>query len=102
MTKAVFLRWSRHEGLTAHGAGGAGVLLVGTAAVLPGWYREGWIWESPVQATMGASLAVIASAVSVALAVGAQRQRVKHRTAVAAGLLFVRSGANVIPVFISP
>jgi hypothetical protein len=91
----------------------AGVLLVGAVAVLPGWYRQGWIWESPVQATMGASLAVIASAVSLALAVGAQRQRVKYRTAVAAGsallvvvilggLLFVRSGANVIPVFISP
>ena len=91
----------------------AGVLLVVTAAVLPGWCRESWIWESPVQATMGASLAVIASAVSVALAVGEQRQRVKHRTAVAAGSalmvvvilgghLFLRSGANVIAVLISP
>jgi NADH:ubiquinone oxidoreductase subunit 2 (subunit N) len=91
----------------------ASVLLVGIAALLPGWYRESWIWENPAQAAIGATLAVTASAGSVAVAVAASRQRVKHTKAVAAGfallvvvilggLLFMRSGANVIPVFITP
>jgi uncharacterized membrane protein YfcA len=88
-------------------------LLVGTAAVLPGWYRESWIWESPIQAAVGASLAVTASAGAVAVAVGARKQRVRHTRAVALGLallalvilgslLFMRSGASVIPIQITP
>jgi drug/metabolite transporter (DMT)-like permease len=91
----------------------AGVVVVGIAAVPSGWYRQSWIRESPLQATIGVLLAVTASAGSVAVAVAERRQRVKPTTAVATGfvllaviilggLLFVRSGATVVPVFIAP
>lgn len=96
----------------------ATTLLAALAAILPaaatlltGWYRETWMWENPVQAVAGAALAVLGAIGSLVVAVNAWHQRL--RTAVAIGLsavllvavvlgclLFIRSGAAVIPIVI--
>ncbi len=89
------------------------VLVVGIAAVLPGWYRQNWIWENPVQAMVGASLATVSTAVSLLIAVMARRHCITAKVAdalacvllalvVLGGFLFVRAGAAVILVPIEP
>ncbi len=89
------------------------VTLFAAATAVTGWYREGWVWENPLQAVTGVALAMAGTAGSLLLALQAPRGRLTSRLAiglaslclglVAVGcLLFIRSGATVLPVLIAP
>ncbi len=92
-------------------ASSVGLLVAATA--LTGWYREAWIWENPLQAVAGVALAGLGTAGSLFLALKTRQGRLAPPLAiglviiclgvVAVGcLLFIRSGAAVVPVLIAP
>ena len=82
----------------------ASFCLLVAAASIPQWYRDDWIWLSPVQAVLGGATAVGATMAATLVTVRTWQRRVRPMLAVAlvllltivaavGGLAFVRSGA---------